>query len=106
MGATTETELEDCQLQIEDAKNATFAAIEEGIVLGGSTALVHLSSFIPAIKDSFKDPEEMLGADIVQMVSDQDLITKLNIEFGMFFESIDLWFVTFLAVNYMCCTYT
>ena len=106
MGAATKTELEDRKLRIEDAKNATFATIEEGIVLGGGTAFIHLSSFVLAIKDSFKDPEEMLGVDIVQMVSDQDLIIKLNIEFGMFFESIYLWFVTFLAKNYMCCIYT
>ncbi|CAI0452879.1 unnamed protein product [Linum tenue] len=43
VGAATETELEDRKLRIEDAKNATFAAIEEGIVPGGGAALVHLS---------------------------------------------------------------
>ncbi|CAK9171409.1 unnamed protein product [Ilex paraguariensis] len=42
VGAATETELEDRKLRIEDAKNATFAAIEEGIVPGGGAALVHL----------------------------------------------------------------
>lgn len=61
--------MEDRKLRIEDAKNATFAAIVEGIVPGGGAALVHLSTFVPAIKDSFKDPEERLGADIVQKVS-------------------------------------
>lgn len=70
VGAATETELEDRKLRIEDAKNATFAAIEEGIVPGGGAALVHLSSFVPAIKETFTDPEEKLGADIVQKVSD------------------------------------
>lgn len=69
VGAATETELEDRKLRIEDAKNATFAAIEEGIVPGGGAALVHLSSFVPAIKDTMQDPEEKLGADIVQKVS-------------------------------------
>ena len=68
VGAATEIELEDRKLRIEDAKNATFAAIAEGIVPGGGAALVHLSSFVPAIKDSFTDPEERLGADIVQKV--------------------------------------
>lgn len=66
MGAATETELEDRKLRIEDAKNATFAAIEEGIVPGGGAALVHLSAMVPAIKDTITDPEEKLGADIVQ----------------------------------------
>ncbi|KNA24233.1 hypothetical protein SOVF_017440, partial [Spinacia oleracea] len=41
VAAATETELEDRKLRIEDTKNATFAAIEEGIVPGGGAALVH-----------------------------------------------------------------
>ncbi|XP_054816047.1 ruBisCO large subunit-binding protein subunit alpha [Prosopis cineraria] len=66
VGAATESELEDRKLRIEDAKNATFAAIEEGIVPGGGTALVHLSGLVPAIKDKLEDADERLGADIVQ----------------------------------------
>ncbi|XP_010521741.1 PREDICTED: ruBisCO large subunit-binding protein subunit alpha, chloroplastic [Tarenaya hassleriana] len=66
VGAATETELEDRKLRIEDAKNATFAAIEEGIVPGGGAALVHLSTAVPAIKEKLEDPDERLGADIVQ----------------------------------------
>ncbi|CAF2164791.1 unnamed protein product [Brassica napus] len=66
VGAATETELEDRKLRIEDAKNATFAAIEEGIVPGGGATLVHLSTVIPAIKETFEDADERLGADIVQ----------------------------------------
>ncbi|GFQ03794.1 rubisco large subunit-binding protein subunit alpha chloroplastic [Phtheirospermum japonicum] len=61
VGAATETELEDRKLRIEDAKNATFAAIEEGIVPGGGAALVHLSTYVPAIKEKIEDPEEQLG---------------------------------------------
>ncbi|XP_039139308.1 ruBisCO large subunit-binding protein subunit alpha [Dioscorea cayenensis subsp. rotundata] len=66
VGAATETELEDRKLRIEDAKNATFAAIEEGIVPGGGAAYVHLSACVPAIKDKIEDNDEKLGADIVQ----------------------------------------
>ncbi|KAF3789374.1 RuBisCO large subunit-binding protein subunit alpha [Nymphaea thermarum] len=66
VGAATEAELEDRKLRIEDAKNATFAAIEEGIVPGGGTAFVHLSSAVPAIKEKLDDADERLGADIVQ----------------------------------------
>nr|KJB83860.1 hypothetical protein B456_013G268400 [Gossypium raimondii] len=69
VGAATETELEDRKLRIEDAKNATFAAIEEGIVPGGGAALVHLSTCVPAIKDKLEDSEERIGADIVQKVT-------------------------------------
>ncbi|XP_021766478.1 ruBisCO large subunit-binding protein subunit alpha-like [Chenopodium quinoa] len=76
VGAATETELEDRKLRIEDAKNATFAAIEEGIVPGGGAALVHLSTCVPSIKERLEDPDERLGADIVQkaLVSPASLI--------------------------------
>ncbi|KAL8146363.1 ruBisCO large subunit-binding protein subunit alpha [Apium graveolens] len=78
VGAATETELEDRKLRIEDAKNATFAAIEEGIVPGGGAALVHLSEFVPAIKANLEDAEERLGADIVQkaLVAPASLIAQ------------------------------
>lgn len=68
VGAATETELEDRKLRVEDAKNATFAAIEEGIVPGGGATYVHLSTLVPRIKDKIEDAEERLGADIVQKV--------------------------------------
>jgi chaperonin GroL len=66
VGAATETELEDRKLRIEDAKNATFAAIEEGIVPGGGAAFVHLSLMVDDFKATLTDPEERLGAEIVQ----------------------------------------
>eukprot|EP00879_Flechtneria_rotunda_P000382 GHRR01000474.1.p1 GENE.GHRR01000474.1~~GHRR01000474.1.p1 ORF type:complete len:632 (+),score=230.36 GHRR01000474.1:158-1897(+) len=65
VGAATEAELEDRKLRIEDAKNATFAAVEEGIVPGGGAALLHLSELVPAFKETLTDDEEKLGADIV-----------------------------------------
>ena len=65
VGAATETELEDRKLRIEDAKNATFAAVEEGIVPGGGAVFLHLSEMVPAFKDTLVDSEEKLGADIV-----------------------------------------
>ena len=65
VGAATETELEDRKLRIEDAKNATFAAVEEGIVPGGGAALLHLSELVPEFKATLTDPEEVMGADIV-----------------------------------------
>lgn len=66
VGAATEAELEDKKLRIEDAKNATFAAVEEGIVPGGGAALVHLSVMIEEFKETLTDPEEKLGCEIVQ----------------------------------------
>jgi len=52
VGATTETELKDKKLRIEDALNATKAAVEEGVVTGGGLALVQ--AYL-AIKDTLKD---------------------------------------------------
>ena len=61
-------ELEDQKLRIEDAKNATFAAMDEGIVPGGGATYVHLSELIPIIKNSMEDLDEQSGADIVGKV--------------------------------------
>lgn len=55
MGAATEVELEDRKLRIEDAKNATFAAVEEGIVPGGGAALLHLSEYLSDFKAGLTD---------------------------------------------------
>merc|ERR1712113_167602 len=65
VGGFTEAELEDRKLRIEDAKNATFAAVEEGIVPGGGTALLQLSKLLPEYKIGLIDEEEKLGVDIV-----------------------------------------
>lgn len=65
VGAATETELEDRKLRIEDAKNATFAAVEEGIVPGGGAVFLHLSEFVSEFKDTLPLGEEQLGAEIV-----------------------------------------
>jgi chaperonin GroEL len=64
VGAPTEVELKDRKLRIEDALNATKAAVEEGIVPGGGTTLIHLSKKIEEIKKGLTT-EEAIGADIV-----------------------------------------
>ncbi|MGT2772303.1 chaperonin GroEL [Streptococcus marimammalium] len=50
VGAATETELKEMKLRIEDALNATRAAVEEGIVAGGGTALVNIIEKVAAIE--------------------------------------------------------
>ncbi len=65
VGAATESELEDKKLRIEDAKNATFAAVEEGIVPGGGATMLHLSDLLPEFKKTITDSEEQLGVDLV-----------------------------------------
>ncbi|MFN5857697.1 MAG: chaperonin GroEL [Pseudanabaenaceae cyanobacterium] len=64
VGAATETELKDRKLRIEDALNATRAAVEEGIVPGGGATLVHLVAALNEFKATLKN-EEAIGADIV-----------------------------------------
>uniref|UniRef100_A0A0E0MLB6 RuBisCO large subunit-binding protein subunit alpha, chloroplastic n=1 Tax=Oryza punctata TaxID=4537 RepID=A0A0E0MLB6_ORYPU len=104
VGAATETELEDRQLRIEDAKNATFAAIEEGIVPGGGTAYVHLSTSVPAIKETIEDHDERLGADIIQkaLVAPASLIAhNAGVEGEVVVEKIKdgEWEVGYNAMN-------
>ncbi|MBV5257726.1 chaperonin GroEL [Synechococcus moorigangaii CMS01] len=65
VGAATETELKDRKLRIEDALNATKAAVDEGIVPGGGTTLIHLADKVAEVKGSLSSDEEKLGVDIV-----------------------------------------
>ncbi|KAM7493404.1 hypothetical protein LguiB_028013 [Lonicera macranthoides] len=66
VGAQTETELKEKKLRVEDALNATKAAVEEGIVVGGGCTLLRLASKVEAIKDGLENVEEKVGADIVK----------------------------------------
>jgi chaperonin GroEL len=63
VGAATETELKEKKLRIEDALNATRAAVEEGIVSGGGTALVNV---IPALDKVEATGDELTGVNIVR----------------------------------------
>jgi chaperonin GroEL len=65
VGAATETEMKDRKLRLEDAINATKAAVEEGIVPGGGTTLAHLAPSLASWADSHLSGEELLGAQIV-----------------------------------------
>ncbi|WNS41218.1 chaperonin GroEL [Paenibacillus sp. MMS20-IR301] len=62
VGAATETELKERKLRIEDALNATRAAVEEGIVSGGGTALVNVYNAVAAVEVS---GDEKTGVNIV-----------------------------------------
>ncbi|WP_300329795.1 chaperonin GroEL [Fusobacterium sp.] len=63
VGAVTETEMKDKKLRIEDALNATRAAVEEGIVPGGGVALVEIAK---SIEDFKLEGEEGMGVEIVK----------------------------------------
>ncbi|CAN1294735.1 Chaperonin 60 subunit beta 2, chloroplastic [Linum perenne] len=66
VGAQTETELKEKKLRVEDALNATKAAVEEGIVVGGGCTLLRLAAKVDAIKETLANDEEKVGADIVK----------------------------------------
>uniref|UniRef100_A0A1J3G8E1 Chaperonin 60 subunit beta 1, chloroplastic n=1 Tax=Noccaea caerulescens TaxID=107243 RepID=A0A1J3G8E1_NOCCA len=66
VGAQTETELKEKKLRVEDALNATKAAVEEGIVVGGGCTLLRLASKVDAIKATLENDEEKVGAEIVK----------------------------------------
>ncbi|GAB4842282.1 hypothetical protein Ancab_012252 [Ancistrocladus abbreviatus] len=66
VGARTETELKEKKLRVEDALNATKAAVEEGIVVGGGCTLLRLAAKVDAIKDKLENDEQKLGAEIVK----------------------------------------
>ncbi len=65
VGAATETEMKDRKLRLEDAINATKAAVEEGIVPGGGTTLAHLAPQLQEWADKNLTAEELTGATIV-----------------------------------------
>lgn len=64
VGAATETELKDKKLRLEDALNATRAAIEEGIVPGGGTALLKATAALRTFADTLEG-DERTGAEIL-----------------------------------------
>ena len=64
VGAATEVEMKEKKLRIEDALNATKAAVEEGIVAGGGAALVNVIGAVEAVIDSLEG-DEKTGAQMV-----------------------------------------
>ena len=65
LGAATETEMRNKRLRIEDAINATKAAIQEGIVPGGGSTLLHLSRDLDLWSSQYLVSEELVGAQIL-----------------------------------------
>ena len=64
VGAATETEMKEKKLRIEDALNATRAAVEEGVVAGGGTIFVNIIPAVEALLDSV-DGDEKTGVRII-----------------------------------------
>ena len=64
VGAATETEMKECKLRMEDALNATRAAVEEGIIAGGGSAYIHASKEVEKLAASLEG-DEKTGAMVV-----------------------------------------
>lgn len=64
VGAATETEMKEAKLRMEDALNATRAAVEEGIIAGGGSAYIHAAKEVVALADSLEG-DEKTGAKIL-----------------------------------------
>ncbi len=65
VGAATETEMKEKKLRIEDALNATKAAVEEGIVAGGGTAYINILPVVKEFTNTLSD-DEKLGARMIE----------------------------------------
>ena len=64
VGAATETEMKEAKLRMEDALNATRAAVEEGIIAGGGSAYIHASKEVPKLAETLEG-DEKTGANII-----------------------------------------
>ena len=81
VGAATETELKEKKARVEDAMNATRAAVEEGIVAGGGVALIRAAKALEKFKTSetdedgatIGDPDEQIGVNIVKRALEEPL---------------------------------
>lgn len=65
VGAVTETEMKDKKLRLEDAINATRAAVDEGIVPGGGATLAHFSENVSSWAKTYLNDDEYIGALII-----------------------------------------
>jgi chaperonin GroEL len=80
VGAATETELKEKKARVEDAMNATRAAVEEGIVPGGGVVLIRAAKALEKLKlfdadneDDSGDPDEQIGVNIVKRALEEPL---------------------------------
>jgi chaperonin GroEL len=71
VGAATEVEMKEKKARVEDALNATRAAVEEGIVPGGGTALLRASKVLETLKGT--NPEQQAGISIVKRAIEEPL---------------------------------
>ncbi len=74
VGAATETEMKEAKLRMEDALNATRAAVEEGVIAGGGSAYIHAQEVVKKVVESLEG-DEKTGARIVYKALEAPLFT-------------------------------
>ncbi len=74
VGAATETEMKEAKLRMEDALNATRAAVEEGVIAGGGSAYIHAQDAVKKVVESLEG-DEKTGARIVYKALEAPLFT-------------------------------
>ena len=90
VGAATEVEMKEKKLRIEDALSATKAAVEEGIVAGGGTALVNVIPVVEKLANSL-DEDEKIGAKIVLRALEEpvrQIATNAGLEGAVILEKV------------------
>ena len=90
VGAATEVEMKEKKLRIEDALSATRAAVEEGIVAGGGTALINVMPKVEKLVEKLSD-DEKLGAKIVLRALEEPLrqiATNAGLEGAVILEKV------------------
>ena len=88
VGAATETELKEKKYRVEDAVNATKAAVDEGVVPGGGVTLIKSATVIDSLK---LNNEEMMGARIVQKALEmpfRKILSNAGVDAGAYIETI------------------
>ena len=73
VGAATETEMKEAKLRMEDALNATRAAVEEGIIAGGGSAYIHASKEVAKLAETLEG-DEKTGANIILKALEAPLV--------------------------------
>ncbi len=74
VGAATETEMKEAKLRMEDAINATKAAVEEGIIAGGGSAYIHATQEVKKLAETLAG-DEKTGANIILKALESPLLT-------------------------------
>jgi hypothetical protein len=92
IGGASEVEVGEKKDRVEDALNATKAAVEEGIVPGGGAALLHAAKELKAVKEGLENFDQQIGVQIIANA------LKVRLRFGWGFAA-HVWFCSYKEVG-------